>query len=223
MKKRYIHCFLYPLDLFCVGITCFVYARLPNQIPIHFDMMGVVDSYGPKPMIFLMPALMFAILIMGEVLPYMDPHGKNYERFKKSYQLFYTVIIIALAVFHFFILAVSLQYKIVNIANLMPTFIGILFLFLGNIMPRFRHNYFIGIKTVWAINDIDNWNKTQRFGGKMMILAGVVILLMDFMDRRWQSIVLMGILGMIVILPTVYSYVVFLKKKRGNENDATNN
>lgn len=33
------------------------WSRLPNSIPIHFDASGVADGWGPKGMIWLLPAI----------------------------------------------------------------------------------------------------------------------------------------------------------------------
>ena len=55
--------------------------------------------------------------------------------------------------------------------------IGVLFILLGNYMPRARQNYTFGCRTPWALADEHNWARTQRMGGITFIIMGAVILL----------------------------------------------
>lgn len=44
-----------------IAIPLYFYDRLPDLIPIHFNLFGEVDGYGSKQMIWLWPALGLAI------------------------------------------------------------------------------------------------------------------------------------------------------------------
>ena len=50
---------------------------------------------------------------------------------------------------------------------------GVLFILLGNYMPKARQNRFYGIKVKWTLENEENWNATHRFSGKVMVAAGV--------------------------------------------------
>jgi uncharacterized membrane protein len=43
--------------------------------------------------------------------------------------------------------------------------VGLLFIVLGNLMPRFRSNFFFGIRTPWTLSSEQMWMKTHRLGG----------------------------------------------------------
>lgn len=89
---------------------------------------------------------------------------------------------------------------------LMVGFLGILFIIVGNYLPKCRQSRTVGIKIKWTLEDEENWAVTHRFGGKVFVICGVIALLSVFLPAK-ISTVLVGIdlLGA-VLLPVIYSY-----------------
>ena len=58
--------------------------------------------------------------------------------------------------------------------------LGLLFCVLGNFMPKFRHNYFCGIKSPWALADEENWRRTHRFAGPLWFWGGLGVAVLSF-------------------------------------------
>ncbi|HEC65671.1 MAG TPA: SdpI family protein, partial [bacterium] len=85
--------------------------------------------------------------------------------------------------------------------------LGIMFIILGNFLGKVRQNYFVGIKTPWTLNNEEVWQKTQRVGGWMMVIAGILLLIEAFFFQ-WAFSVMIGIIVLILIVPVVYSYVI---------------
>ena len=94
---------------------------------------------------------------------------------------------------------------------------GLLFMFLGNIFPKIKHNYFMGIKTPWTISNEDNWTMTHRFGGKLWFLGGFLAILFIVLPKELRTIALVIDLIVITLAPMIYSYIYF-RKTRGYEN-----
>ena len=46
---------------------------------------------------------------------------------------------------------------------------GLLFVIVGNYLPKVKPNRTIGIRVVWALQDEENWNATHRFSGKIWL------------------------------------------------------
>ena len=88
---------------------------------------------------------------------------------------------------------------------------GIVFIFVGNYLPKCKQSYTMGIKLPWTLDSEDNWNKTHRFGGKVYVAVGVVVMLTSFLGNMF---VMLGCTFVAVILPTVYSYVLFVKENK---------
>jgi uncharacterized membrane protein len=69
---------LMVLDSFCGVLLILswwlalaVYARLPDTIPVHFDLSGEPDAWGGKLMVFLLPAVQAILLAIQFVVFYV--------------------------------------------------------------------------------------------------------------------------------------------------------
>jgi uncharacterized membrane protein len=90
---------------------------------------------------------------------------------------------------------------------------GILFIIIGNYLPKIKQNYFVGIKIPWTLTSVDNWDKTHKFGGKCFMICGLVILLEAFFF--WNApVIIFGTIFLSAVLPIIYSYTIFLSSRR---------
>jgi uncharacterized membrane protein len=109
---------------------------------------------------------------------------------------------------HVGVLLFNLGYDI-KIDIIVPIAVGILFIVLGNYMPKFKHNYFVGIKTPWTLANEKVWAKTHRFGGKVFIVMGLVLVFSAFINGIAQFIILMAVTLGGVFLLFLMSYLYF--------------
>ena len=96
----------------------------------------------------------------------------------------------------------------VNMAVVMPLFMGVLFIILGNYLPKCRQSYTVGIKLPWTLHNEENWNKTHRFAGRLWLVCGLAIMLTAFIGGFW---IFLPIVLIMVIAPLVYSYLLHRK------------
>jgi uncharacterized membrane protein len=99
---------------------------------------------------------------------------------------------------------------------IMPLLMGVLFMVVGNWLPKCQQTYTMGIKLPWTFASEENWNATHRFGGKVWVIGGIVTMLTAFFGNFW---ILMVILAAMVILPTAYSYLYYHNYEKGNKNE----
>ncbi len=92
--------------------------------------------------------------------------------------------------------------------------LGILFIFIGNYLPKIKQNRTLGIKLSWTLNNEENWNKTHRFGGKVWVIGGFVILLSIFLPNAAMVSVMVCVIIAMIIIPTVYSYSIYKKHQK---------
>ena len=90
-------------------------------------------------------------------------------------------------------------------------FVGVVFIFIGNYMPKVKQNYFLGIKLPWTYASEENWNKTHRMAGKLWVVGGILLLMNFFFGIRWLEAVIMFAM---ILIPVVYSYLYSKKEKR---------
>ena len=112
----------------------------------------------------------------------------------------------------------SLYPNTFSIPKAVTVLVGFLFLFLGNMMPKVKQNFFMGMKTPWALSSETVWNKTQRLGGKMFFFGGILMVLGSFLGREKVLMgLLIGIAILICVVPTVMSYLWNQKEEKETE------
>lgn len=99
--------------------------------------------------------------------------------------------------------------------------VGVMLVVIGNMLPKSRPGFFIGIRTPWTISDTDNWIATHRLGGKLMMLIGLVWIAGPFLPitDNARNALTAGSIAVGVGVPLVYSWWFWQrKKKRGAVN-----
>ena len=95
-----------------------------------------------------------------------------------------------------------------DLAFFMPAMLGVMFIFIGNYLPKVKQNRTLGIKISWALNNEENWNKTHRFGGKVWVVGGLILLLSIFLPLKVMVWVVVCVIAALAIIPIVYSYFI---------------
>jgi len=88
-----------------------------------------------------------------------------------------------------------------------PIGIGLVFLAIGNLLPRARPNWFVGIRTPWTLSSDRVWEKTHRFGGRVFVAAGILITLAGLFAVQWAHAVAFTVILITVTTVLVYSYL----------------
>lgn len=184
-----------------------VYNKLPEQVPMHWGINGEVDRYGEKSELFLLAGLNLFFGILLPLLARIDPKRRNYERFQETYDRIILWVLGFMAVIMALILVEIFRPDTVPISKTICGMVGILFIALGNMMPKVKRNYFTGVKTPWTLSSDTVWNKTHRLCGKLFVLGGFLMILGTFLFQG-QGMFLLTILVILIIvfLPMVMSY-----------------
>lgn len=194
-----------------------VYQDLPQRMPTHWNVSGDVDGWSSRPWgAFIVPVFLLVMLAVFYLLPKIDPRGPNYAKFRGTYE----VVIIAIMVFmlgvQLVILASALG-KNVSVDRVMPIGIGILFMVIGNLLPRMRPNWFIGVRTPWTLSSDRVWDRTHRFGGRLFVAAGALILLTPLVAPRLAEPVLIGCAVGVSVILLAYSYIIWKQEPCRNK------
>lgn len=212
--------FLISLGLFAAMVAFAFYAAGQvdpgTELPTHWNADGEVDGTMPALRALLFPAGMALLLsAIFAVLPRIEPLQ---DRLEGSAPLLRTAWIgnLLLMVFvQLFIGARAFGIEVEGHFVLVP--VGLLFLFLGNMLPKSRPGFFVGIRTPWTIVDEDIWISTHRLGGKLMMLAGAVLVAMGVvpMSGEARAFVALGAILAAALVPVVFSWWQWDRKKRG--------
>ena len=205
------------LGLIPMIIAAVLYPSLPAQIITNWGFDGEV-AYSPKSEIWIIMGISFALVPLFVIIPKIDPKKKNYARFSSIYETFCIIMMLFMAVINCTILLEAMRPGSVSVSKIVPFMVGLLFIYLGNIMPKIKHNYTFGIKTPWALADPEVWSKSNRLAGFISFVGGIVITVSAlFVPEKPLFIILMVFVFAFVIIPTAMSYVWFTKKQTDEE------
>ena len=175
--------------------------RLPEQVPMHWGPSGEVDGYGSRGMfVFILPVVMLAFHWLCMIATSADPKKKNHS--DKTMTLVLWIIPVIEIMLSIITYMTVLGYG-VRVEIIVPAFMGLLLVVIGNYLPKCKQTYTVGIKIPWTLNSEENWNKTHRLGGWVWTICGALIVATAFTGIFWLP--LLFLLPMILI-PVLYSY-----------------
>ena len=138
---------------------------------------------------------------------------KNKEQNRKALGLAIWICPVVSLLTGYMTLATALEIELLDVNTLILIFLGVLFIVIGNYLPKCKQNYTIGIRVMWALEDEENWTATHRFASRLWVGCGVVILLLAFLP--WAAAGLWISLGLVLaasLASVLYSYVYYRKK-----------
>lgn len=187
-------------------LTACVYRILPDRIPMQWGWGGDV-RYDDKWQLWIVASMSVLFAVVFPLLPRLDPKRRNYEKFRDSYlvmQLFLMLLLLALVAIS---IIEALRPGTVAVTMVICILCSLLFIVLGNMMPKFRPNWFCGIKNPWTISSPTVWTRTHRLGGRLMFAAGLIGLVGAFVPNDIARCVLVfGPVMVAALVPTVMSY-----------------
>lgn len=198
--------------LIAVIIGAVALPSLPEQFVSHWGPNGEPDGYTTKFIgVLLIPFIMACILLLKAVLPKIDPKRNNFEKFQHPYTIITEMITVFLLLIHVSIVLFNLGYQ-VDMEFVVVLGISLLFVVLGNYLPKIKHNYSMGVRTPWTLSSETVWAKTHRLAGKAFVLSGLVMGVMAFTDVSFLVATLVP-LGLLLVVITMMSYVYYKKEQ----------
>lgn len=189
---------------------------MPDQLPSHWGVDGV-DDWNSKEASLAMAALPAIILAVLFIVPRIDPKGRNFERFSGIYRTFVTVLTL-------FMMAISwagpltvwgyLSTDGAVLNTLLFGFFGLLFIGLGNYLPRIKPNYTFGIRTPWTLASEEVWRRTHRASGPVFVVAGIATFIAAFFASAAPVVAIVVMLVTVLgatAFAGVYSYLAWRK------------
>lgn len=148
-----------------------VWDRLPEVVPIHFDINNNPDNFANKGfVVFGLPVLMAFLQVISCVI--CDINSKRYGKREK----FVTVTEWIVPVLAIVLQAITLIYGIgikIDIRAYVAVIVGLIFIVMGNYMPKFDSINGFKVDTYKA-------RIINRFIGKMSIVLGLLFIISVF-------------------------------------------
>ena len=192
--------------LLVVIFNLLFYDKMPAELPTHWNFQGQADDYSSK--FHAMVVIQGFLVLMNAFLCFMlDSDPKN----NKQYNLVMTISKLSMPAIMLLIYIITVMAgfgREVKVSTILPIFIGLLFIAIGNYLPKIKRNYTMGIKLPWTLNSDENWRRTHRLGGICFVIIGLCLILSVFLKSEIVFLVPL-ILGGIV--PAIYSYYLYTK------------
>ena len=191
-----------------IGIL--LWNKLPDSMATHFNFDNEADGYREKWFaVIITPFILLALHLIMAMIIAADPRKKNIS--SRVYGITIWIIpasSLALAV-------VIYPYNLgihFNISLFLGIFLGVIYIIVGNYLPKTRQNYTIGFKLPWTYANEENWNKTNRLAGVIDIVMGILIIINAAMGvlNIFYSFLAAVLIG--TLIPLGYSYFLHVKK-----------
>ncbi len=186
---------------------------LPEQMAIHWGISGEADGWSsPLFIIIFLPTILFALnLLCLGLTPLLDK--RNLTQNKKAMSIIFSIMPMLSIYVNGILYATAFGLEFNMMAGVC-ILLGVLFLAIGNYMPKISQNRSLGIKIKWTLSNEENWNATHRFSGKVYFAAGVILLLCAFLPEGFFVAAMILTMLVAVVLPIAYSYNFYKKQLR---------
>ena len=199
------------LILLPIAVGLLLWDRLPVTMNIHWNAAGDADGTAGKGFaIFFMPLFLLGMHWFCALITHLTNRSNDQNEKAMKIVLWMMPVICNMAMGAMYAAALGAQFDISRIIFI-P--MGILFMVLGNFMPKFRRNTTMGIKTKWALADDKNWYATHRFAGKAWVIGGMAVLFLSFLPLKWSIPTLFISIFALAFAPVIYSWRFAVKQK----------
>ncbi|MFA4855139.1 MAG: SdpI family protein [archaeon] len=205
----------FALTIIAVLLAFLVYATLPPAVPTHWNMWGEVDGFGPSWFAaFLIPIMMVFVLLLFVIIPIIEVFKKNLHSFERQYWILGYAIQLFFLLFFAITLLPDYGY-VFNFNQLFMLPMAMLFITIGVLLPSFKRNFLVGIRTPWTLANDTVWKKTHDLGGKAFILAGFALLIsLPFPNAIF--FVLIADVILVLAATVLYSYLEYRKNPKAD-------
>lgn len=195
------------LCLFPIAIGIVLQNKLPPKIPINYGLNNEAGfSISKQIVIFLLPLILTIVnLAVNSILT----EKKRQSIGKRLSEIIIWIIpILSIATSIFLILKpLGLPLKANSFAI---SVISLIFIIIGNYIPKCRPNHYVGYRFPWIMNDDELWIKTHRFSGVILVFAGFASFAASFFHIG--KYIFLICLGTIIFIPLIYSLVIKRKQ-----------
>lgn len=182
---------------------------LPETFAVHWGLDGQADGFGSASIFFILPPILLAIHWLCMIFTAVV--DKDVEQNKKMLGIMFWIIPTISLVSCGMVVSSALGYT-ANAFSLVCLLLGVMFIVIGNYMPKTVRSLTTGIKIKWTYSSDENWNATHRFTGKVYVAIGFASLLCMPLPMKALPILFFAIILIGVLLPVIYSYRFYKKE-----------
>lgn len=185
-----------------------LYDRLPETIATHFGVNGEENGWSSRAFaVFGIPAFMAGINLLLHFSLNSDPKRQNMSPPLRTLSIW---LVPLLSIFVSSIMLGKALGYVVHVETVAPLLVGLLFIAIGNYLPKTKQSYTMGIKLPWTLASEENWNRTHRIAGFLWVFGGIVTILFTIL-HVWNNWLFLVLVITLVVVPSIYSYLLYKK------------
>lgn len=223
-RRNHILILLIALSLAAWGVGL---GLLPERVPVHWNFAGEVDRFGSKLEFLIFPVIE---VVSGGIFVFAARQcgkrsgeiGALTEQILFWSGVFEVVLFSGIGLYVMWKAGtytpgdtITVSKALFGIVNAPGIWTGVLFVIVGNAMPKARRNDIFGVRTSWSMSSDEVWRKSQRFGGAATVCLGFVLVLSGcFLD--WPAQILFVIVAVLVwaVVCVAMSYHYYQKQDK---------
>ena len=212
MKNKKYWLITSAITLVPIALGLILWNKLPDQLPTHFGVDGAADGWSGKGFaVFGIPLMMLGFHIVIFFATRLDKQNRGHnEKVMNLVGLIFPVMSIVNSVI-IYTHAMELE---LNLSMVLFPMLGLLFIVIGNWLPKIKQNSTLGIKIKWTLYNEENWNRTHRVAGFVWVIGGVIFCLMGFVPEKTLLFLLPLQIILLACVPMVYSWQLAKKQQR---------
>ena len=183
---------------------------LPDApIATHFDLSGQVNGTMPRDvaLIFGPAAALVIAMLMLWVIPLIMPKKATLERSSEAYGASVVMVVLLFGLVHGGLIAHALHYPF-DLMKMILAGTGLLFIVIGNYLPKTRYNYVMGLRDPWTLSSEEVWDKVHRLAGPLYMLLGIGIVADAFLlPLPLAFMVMLAAVAAVIVVCLIYSYL----------------
>lgn len=205
--------------LVAAGMVVFAFltdAHLPEggELPVHWNAAGEPDQFAPAlHALLIAPLILAAMALLFAAIPSLEPLQEKLEGSGHLLRATWIGMIFIMLLVEAMIGLPA--WGITLPVNALMLGMGVLLVVVGNLLPKSRPGFFVGIRTPWTITDVDVWIATHRLGGKLMLLAGGAIIIAALLPIAPEQLAIIVIAAALsaALIPIAYSWWLWRRKQ----------
>lgn len=182
-----------------------------DQYPVHWNAQGEPDRYSTRGEaifnMFLMPGTAIFLFGLLWAIPKIEPLRNNLEESGRAYGIIMISLLVLFAGIQLMIVHTSTGGSADISVKWIAGCIGLVNIVIGNVLSKFRQNFFVGIRTPWTLTSELSWEKTHRLTGRLFVLSGLLVMMaLPLMDGLPLLGLVIAPTLLITIFALIYSY-----------------
>lgn len=189
-------------------ITLYLYPVIPNKVPIHYRFDGVIDVWGNKNELLIVPIIILLFVILQAKLFKINFNYEPEDKVTRCNNYYFLIILNTLV---YTTLYISINYETCldrfSLYNFFSCSLCLFFAFIGNYIPSANRTSSFSIRNKFTLESEFIWKKSHKFCGSLWLSGGIVFFPMFLFSKGYILLIItIFMLVIFTMLPALYIY-----------------